>query len=182
MSTIGPLLGLWDDWMVRADRTSNSMLLRLCDAAALLQLYAESQETDWLWEVVGAPTGELRAGPLDCSSALRLARQLSRMSAPVESSRDDIVAKLVLAAVGDARALRDLDSYEDLPEVMRTDEVRVVAAERARHILQDEVQQLEFDGYTASALREVVVELTQRADWYGVEVDVAPLLDYIDEL
>lgn len=171
----------WDDWLRRVSRSSGSILLRLCDVGALLKLYAEPYELGWFADVVNALISGFPIGQLECVGALRLARQLSTMTLPAELDRASLVSRLVTVALGCARTLRDLDSYEDLPEMMRTEAIQFVAAQRAQRILQDEAEVMELDTDNTSVLHEAVNDLIRRAEWYDVEIDVAPLLDAIDE-
>lgn len=172
---------LWDDWLRRASRSSGSILLRLCDVGALLTLYAQPHELGWFADMVNALISGFPMGQLECVGALRLARQLSTMTLPEELDRASFVSRLVTVALGCARTLRDLDSYEDLPEMMRTEAIQFVAAQRAQRILQDEAEEMALDADDASALHEAVNDLIRRAEWYDVEIDVVPLLDVIDE-
>jgi hypothetical protein len=174
--------GLWDDWLGQANRSSGSIWLRMSDVCALLELYARPPDLGWFINVVNALISGSPVSPLECSAALRLARQLSTMTLPAEVGRDDLVSRLMTAALACAHTLRDLDSYEDLPETMRTQEIHAVAAQRARRILQDEVDEMEFAEDDISALHEAVNELVRRAEWYDIEIDVVPLLDVVEEL
>lgn len=173
---------LWDDWLGRANRTSGATLRRLCEVGALLGRYAQPQELGWFIDVAKSLVSDSPVGPLECTGALRLARQIFSMTLSAAVDRDDLVFRLMAAALECARTLRDLDSYEELPETMRTEAIHAVAARRARSILQYEAEEMEFDGGDASALQVAVNELIRRAEWYDVEVDVVPLLDAIDEL
>lgn len=172
---------LWGDWLGRASRSTGAILLRLCDVGALLGLYAQPRELSWFTDMVKALIDGSPASPLDCIGALRLATQLGAMELPPEVDRGDLVSKLVTAALEFAHTLRDLDSYEDLSDTMRTEAIQAIAAQRARRILQDEAEEMELNADDAAVPREAVDELIRRAEWYDVEIDVVPLLDAIDE-
>lgn len=172
----------WNEWAARSERTLGPILLRLCDTAALLGLYGAPENLTWFTDKVRTLVGGSQARALPCVESLRLARQIQLMPFSSDAERDELASTLTIAALGNASALRDLDAYEGLPDALRNLTIHTIAAQRAGCILQDELETLANEAADPEVLKAAADDLAQRADWYGVQIDVELLLDLIDEL
>lgn len=172
----------WNEWAARTERALGLTLLRLCDTAALLRLYGAPENLAWFADNARTLIAGPQSSALPCVESLRLARQIHFMPFPSDAERDELASTLTIAALANANTLRDLDAYEVLPDALRTPTIHTTAARRAARILQGELETLANETVDPEVLRAAADDLTQRADWYGVQIDVELLLDLIDEL
>jgi hypothetical protein len=165
------------------DRSMAAVLKTLRDAACLLSIYGSADTSDWLLERISLLASDDRIPAcLPTADALALASRLQQVPATLPAVRDDLVARLIQAALASARTTRDLDSYEALPDRLRTSDVHKVASRRAAEIIDVELSVLTDNNTDPDVIRETALDLQHRAQWYGHEIHIHMLLEHADEL
>jgi hypothetical protein len=118
----------------------------------------------------------------DRATALRGPPELAAGRRPPRTERD-LAYALVLAATGSIATQRDLDAYEALPDKFtRLPALQALARERALPILEAEREYLLLTSGDAETVETEARDLEQWAQWYGIELDIAPILDHADDL
>jgi hypothetical protein len=170
----------------RADAGINAILCTLRDAASLLSIYGSSDISDWLLKRISDQVLEdrdpVRLATLPTANVLAIAARLNEVSVALPANRDDIVRRLIAAALASARTSRDLDAYEALPDRLRTSDIHDAARRRAAEILDVEVSILTEDSSDPDVTRDTGLDLQQRAQWYGYDIQIDTLIDRADEI
>jgi hypothetical protein len=147
----------------------------LRDAAALLSVYGTAETSGWLLDRVETLIATDR--PISVPSGLLLATWLHRLPA----APDALVRNLIRSTLANARTSRDLNAYETLPAELRTSAVHDLACHRAAVIIDAELAALAAEP-DPEVIRQTVLDLAERARWYGHGVHINALLDHADDL
>jgi hypothetical protein len=163
--------------------TSGELVKVLKDAAALLGIYGRESDTAWLMQRIESAiclAGEVIT--IQPPDAFLLAERLKQLETETPGQRDMLAEKIVMSAVDDIQTIRHLDAYESLPQHLRMPAVHQAARRRARVVLSDEADYLLQIADDAEAIRVSAADIEQRAQWYGLEVNIGPLLDRANDL
>ena len=176
--------GLWLEAKARAAGAAGTELLRLRDAAALVACYSDGHAANWVEREAETLLGDVAEIPrVPAASAFALASGLFALSRRVAAGDGigDIARRWVAVGLDNTGSLPDLDAYEDLPDALHSPETRATAVRSAGLIIEDELDRLRHEGGDAEDLEAAARELVVRAEWYAIEVDVADLLDAVEE-
>ena len=176
--------GLWLEAKSGAAATPGTALLRFRDAAALVICYGDEHDAGWIEQEAGDLLADVAGIPgVLAVPAFALARGLLALSRRVSEGGGirDIARRWVAAGLGYACGLPDLDAYEDLPDELHTPQAHKAAERYAALIIEDELDRLRHESVEAAELEAIVRDLVARAEWYGIELEVADLLDIAEE-
>ena len=153
----------------------------LNDAAALFGTFGRAAETDWLIDriarLIGGDTERLEPAGL-----FLLAQRLVLLAADAPQRLAALAEHLVLMGIGVADTTRDLDAYEALPEELQTAPTQEAARRFANEAIAAELDYLLRAADDPDAIRTTAADLEYRANWYGIDIDIGPLLDRAEDL
>jgi hypothetical protein len=178
------LEGLWLEAKARAEGAAGTRVLRLRDAAALVVCYGGEHDAGWVEREAESLLRDAACGSgVPPAPAFALARGLLALARRASERGDvsDTAHRWVALALENSCGLHDLDAYEDLPDALRTPESRRIAARRAAVIVEEESDRLRHEGGSVADRQAAAHELAVRAEWYGVELDVADLVGMDEE-
>lgn len=165
------------------DRSIRSHVKVLINAAGLLAALDAESPVDWLLDRIDHLISEFDTGAVPGAAELfSLATQLAALSIDAEARRDALTEQLVMVGISASKTIHDLDTYEDLPENLRTATTREPVRRFAAVILAAALEDVTQSADDAETVRAAAADLEQRARWYGLEVDIGPLLDLAADL
>ena len=165
--------------------TADRRLWILLDAAAVLKALGTAADTAWLFECGEAL---IEPGPGDpptfqAADAFELAEALYSLPAEDFEKRSRVSRELTRAAANSINAIRDLDAYQTLSADLVGDaEAAALVHDRARSVIEVEREQLLHGIDDARTIEVFATDLAERAAFYGLDIDIGPILDRADEL
>jgi hypothetical protein len=141
--------------------------------------HGSKHNTGWVFGLVERLWPDL---PSSTRDYLWLAERLSAVPAEDTARRLRLVHRLVLAGLATARTIQDLDAYEAFPESLLPDGAREQIRERAQGLVRAELDDLTYYSDDPEILTADAQALRQRAAGYGLDLDIAALLDRADDL
>ena len=153
-------------------------MLRLGEVAELLIVYGSASDAEWLAKLVGSALDDVDLGAVSASTLFMLGTRLHDLV----GASHPVLGKLIVSALRLARTTRDLDGYEAFPDGVKSPALVALAEGRAREIIGLELAILR-DGFSDLALTaDAAVELHQRAHRYGLDIDIAGVLEQAAEI
>ncbi|WP_386191181.1 nSTAND3 domain-containing NTPase [Streptosporangium jomthongense] len=160
--------------------TEASSARLLSEVAALAAIYGSIDSTRWLWNQISNINSAQRFMPV--IDGLSLAVRLLDVPREDELEANLQIKSLVRSAVTNIATLRDLDAYESLPSDLHDAEIHDVARNKAALVITLELEQLIESTTSADMLREALIDLQERAEWYGHSLSFDAYFDRVDEL
>jgi hypothetical protein len=157
----------------------------LNDAAALLKALGSAGDTDWLFDLVEGLTepGADSSPSLPVTEGFALAEAVNGLLADDPARPSHLAQALAIAAAEAISSVRDLDVYEALPDHFKQEpRLQDIVRERARSVIESERDHLLRATSDPEVVESGALDLDQRARWYGIEFDIGPVLDRVDEL
>ncbi|MFI9556117.1 nSTAND3 domain-containing NTPase [Nonomuraea endophytica] len=152
----------------------------LSEAAALAAIYGSAESARWLWNRVSSVNLAQRFVPT--IDGLSLAVRLRDVPSEDRIAANTQIKTLTRRAVASIATLRDLDAYEALPRDLHDVDTHDIARSKAAQVISVELEQLIDSTSSAYMLREALLDLQERAEWYGHSLDIDRFLDRADEL
>jgi hypothetical protein len=168
--------------LASGNNPANGHVRVLSDTARLLAVYGREEDTVWLLDGV---TRMIDMGMLKHASPagiFMLAERLMALPSAVEESRPALADRLVLAGIAAAGTTHDLDGYEAMPQTLRTAVAQEAAQGMAGKVILTELEDLVSASFDADTIRSTATDLEQRANWYGLDIDIGRALDRANEL
>lgn len=171
---------------VEADLTQASPSQTACliqDTATLLSVYGTEADSSWLLDRTSKGL-DADGEQFDFSAAdgFSIAQALTSLNTNTPEHRTSVTDRLLLRSASAIAISRDLDAYEALPRELTSAPIREAALRRAKAVLAEEMDDLLYNAVDSDAIRIAAAEIEQRAEWYGLDVNIGPLLDRVNDL
>lgn len=157
----------------------------LLEAAIVLKALGPADPAAWFLDLVADHVGmqDGQATTMPVVDGFALAEIISQLPA-YDLDRQHLLAKTAaLTAAQAIAALHDLDAFETLPDELKlSPELQATIRVRAQIAIEFEYNQLLDTALEADEVETSAHDLRQRAQYYGVPLEVGPLLDRADDL
>lgn len=167
---------------LQKSQPATAALKALLDAAALSKALG-SAATSWLLDLTESVVTAEGPDGLPAEDGFELAEAINELPRENNARQVEVARGLALASARSIATLQDLDAFEALPTDLAEDQdIRAVAADRARTVITAEYEQLRQATNDAEAIKRAALDLDHRAKSYGIEIEIGSLLDHADDL
>ncbi len=162
-----------------------SALRTMYDTAMVLQALDTAESTAWFLDLVAEfnQAEDNQPSVLPIVDSFALAEIIDQLASADPDKRHQLARTVALNALKQLSTLHVFDAFEALPDELRlSPDLQAAAHERAQVAIEFEYNQALDAALDADEVDAAAQDLEQRAEYYGVALDIGPLLDRADDL